>query len=90
MAHKENSPPKRNSTANKLWLYANIGLALLLILVGAAMLLWMGKESTSSNAPTLVSRSAQHQGKVAPDFSLPTLSGERIGLADYAGQVVLI
>jgi peroxiredoxin len=90
MTYKENSPAKTNSTSSKTWLYANIGLALLLILAGTAMLLWMGKESTPSSTSRLADQSAQHQGKTAPDFSLPALSGEKISLDDYAGQVVLI
>jgi peroxiredoxin len=87
---KQNSRAENSSTSNKIWLYANLGLALLLILAGTGMLLWVGKESASNNTPSRASQFAQHQGKVAPDFSLPALTGEKISLDDYAGQVVLI
>lgn len=90
MTYKEASFTKKNSIANKVWLYANISLAVLLILAGIAMFLWMGKESTLGSTTNPANQPARHQGSVAPNFSLPALTGEKVSLNDYAGQVVLI
>ena len=83
----------QNITQNrsKIWLYANVVLALFLIAAGIMMLFWMEEQSSSSAPSGSINQIAtQHQGRTAPDFTLSTLSGQQAALSDYAGQVVLI
>jgi peroxiredoxin len=75
--------PRRN------WFYANILLAVTLIIAGVGALLWMGQQS-SGNAAQASDPAAGHQGNPAPAFTLQSLEGQAVSLDDYAGQVVLV
>ena len=72
--------------SSKRWLYINIAIGVALILAGVAVLFLVDQQP----APTNTVAVSPHQGKVAPGFSLPLLSGETASLGDYKGQVVLI
>ena len=61
----------------------------MLILVGVALLFWMGQQpgqQQEGSARALM----PEQGQPAPNFSLMSLSGEPVSLSDYSGQVVLV
>ena len=72
--------------SSKLWLYVNIAIGVALILAGVAVLFLMDKEPAATSTVAV----SPHQGKAAPDFSLPSLAGETVALSNYKGQVVLI
>ena len=81
-SYRRHQPDK---TSRKKWLYLNIGVAIVLIVVGVGSLLWMGQQSaTSASQPTTPT------GATAPDFALLSPEGREISLSDYAGQVILI
>jgi cytochrome oxidase Cu insertion factor (SCO1/SenC/PrrC family) len=54
-----------------------------LVAVSALVTACGGPESRPSGAPTL------ERGDVAPDFSLPTATGDRLSLADLRGKPTL-
>lgn len=89
---------KKNKNGNRIqqlsqprsWLYINLALAVGLILAGAAMLLWVGRPSGTTQAASLSPVFSQQQGQPAPGFSLVSPEGDRFDLSDYAGQVVLV
>ena len=85
------STQNTSQNRSKIWLYANAALALLLIVAGIVMFFWVDEQSsTPGTAGSINKIAAQHQGRPAPGFTLPTLSGESATLSDYEGQVVLI
>ncbi|KKM09265.1 hypothetical protein SY88_19775 [Clostridiales bacterium PH28_bin88] len=47
-----------------------------------------GQGETQANAPAKAADIST--GKPAPDFSLPSLTGERVSLSDFRGQVVIL
>ncbi len=59
-----------------------IGLALILTGVGALLLNNGGDRAQAA--------SSEARQDPAPDFALPTLAGDRLALADYRGQYVLV
>ena len=71
------------------WFYVNIVVAIMLILVGVAILFWMGQQSSQQQVSSVRAPLPQ-QGQPAPNFSLMSLSGEPVSLSDYSGQVVLV
>jgi peroxiredoxin len=89
--NKKNHTYHRQPKANrkKSWLYLNLGLALALIVAGVVALFWLGQQSKQSTA-SASNPAADHQGRVAPDFTLYSPQGQSISLSDYAGQVILV
>lgn len=81
--HRLQPEPRRT------WFYANIVLAVALIVAGVGTLLWMGQQSTDSVAQAS-DPAAGHRGNRAPGFTLQSLEGQAVSLDDYAGQVVLV
>ncbi len=75
-------------------------LAGVLLGIGFGVILLWGFPSRESSAPPIVpitelgvelaAAPAPVEGAPAPDFELENLSGERVRLADYRGQVILI
>jgi len=53
-------------------------------------LAWMYLSADKSNASFSGTVAAPQQGFLAPDFSLPTMSGEIISLSNLRGQAVLV
>jgi peroxiredoxin len=86
-SHTYHRQPK--AKRKKSWLYLNLGLALTLIVAGVVALFWLGQQSERSTA-SASNPAADHQGRVAPDFTLYSPQGESISLSDYAGQVILV
>jgi peroxiredoxin len=81
----------QQANSPRIWLYINVILAIVLIVAGFVMLLWLGQQqSTPSRAATLNPVFSQQIGQPAPDFTLASLEGETVSLSDYTGQVVLI
>jgi len=80
----------QSTTTNKTWFYANVGLAVLLIIAGVVALFWMGQQTVSSRTTEPDDTVAQTQGQTAPDFTLQALNGTPISLSDYSGQVILV
>jgi len=85
-AGKKHAVSARRRGKSKTWLYVNIVIAVVLIVGGIAVLFWMGDQESSKPAAT---QSAQI-GATAPDFQLPSLTGEPVVLSDYQGQVILV
>jgi len=82
--HRQQQPEPR-----RFWFYANIFLAVALIVAGVGTLLWMGQQSTR-NTVRASNPTTRHQGNTAPAFTLQSLAGQPVSLDDYAGQVVLV
>lgn len=53
-------------------------------------LVWIFLSADKNAASFAGTTAAPHQGFLAPDFSLPTTSGETIRLSDLRGQAVLV
>ena len=85
-----NSSRSQALSQPRTWLYINLVLAAGLILAGAGMLLWMGRQPGPSQAAPLSPVFSQQQGQPAPDFRLASPEGDLFNLSDYAGQVVLV
>lgn len=93
----------RKSMRSVLWLVAA---ALLGAAVVTVYFLATGDDGGEASGPTIGDVTAERRQAVerrsslpaadeteiepAPDFALPTLAGDRVGLADYEGQVVLV
>ncbi len=73
-------PPSRQ------WLYINIAVAGLLIVLAGIGLVWASRP-TSAAVPQ---PTAQPAGQIAPDFTLKTLDGETVSLSDFRGKVVMV
>ena len=80
-------------------------LVLLLILASLALMFWAGWANFESRRQQAARIQAQHvalepeaenayvsplQGKMAPEFTLPDLTGKKVSLADYKGKAVLL
>jgi cytochrome c biogenesis protein CcmG/thiol:disulfide interchange protein DsbE len=78
------------SQPQKIWFYANITLAVMLIFVGIWLLFWLGNQASSKNMADAAPRPAGQIGLPAPNFNLLSPTGESITLSDYEGQVVLV
>ena len=63
---------------------------IVLFIVGVMLLLWMALQSNNSQSIAQSVPQVPEQGKPAPDFSSPALSGGEIALADYTGKVVIV
>lgn len=59
----------------------------LILLLGLA---WIYLSADKTNASSSGTSAAPQQGFLAPDFSLPTTTGETIRLSDLRGQAVLV
>ncbi|MCB9422286.1 MAG: TlpA family protein disulfide reductase [Ardenticatenaceae bacterium] len=64
-----------------------VGIAL--FIVGVMLLLWMALQSGGSQ-PVASAPEVPEQGKSAPNFTSPVLSGGEVALADYSGDVVIV
>jgi thiol-disulfide isomerase/thioredoxin len=53
-------------------------------------LIWIYLSADKSNASDSATVTAPQQGFLAPDFELPTSTGETLTLSDLRGQAVLI
>ena len=84
--HKKSKTYTQRQVKSKTWLYVNIVVAMMLIVGGIVVLFWMGEQGAEKSTPA---QSAQ-MGATAPDFQLPSLTGEPITLSDYQGQVILV
>ncbi|MDM8518864.1 redoxin domain-containing protein [Anaerolineales bacterium HSG6] len=73
---------------NKTWLYINLILASLMLIMGGILLVWVGQQT--SDSPAKPDEYAEQRGKVMENFTLTTLNGDEARLSDYDGQVVLI
>ncbi len=62
----------------------------LYILILALGLIWIYVARDNANASSSGTSAAPQQGFLAPDFSLPTTTGETIRLSDLRGQAVLV
>jgi peroxiredoxin len=80
----------QQANSPRTWLYLNVTLAILLIVAGSVMLLWLGQQSSTPSRAALDPVFSQQVGQPAPDFTLTSLEGEAVSLSDYRGQVVLI
>lgn len=81
---------RHHSQPQKIWFYANITLAVILIIVGIGLLFWLGNRASSKNMAGATARPAGQIGLPAPNFNLLSPTGESITLSDYEGQVVLV
>jgi len=89
--HKQKIHHQRHhSQPKKTWFYANITLAVMLIIAGIGLLFWQGNQSSSKNVAIAATRPAGQIGLPAPNFNLLSPTGESITLSDYEGQVVLV
>lgn len=76
--------------------YPYLGLAVaILLMVGAAVIYERGRADESESGLSVVTLagrpgSTPRLGEPAPDFTLATLDGQRLGLADLRGRPVLI
>jgi peroxiredoxin len=66
--------------------------ALVLILGGVGAMVWMGLKTAESSSTTnsYGAPALAQQGGTATDFTLASLAGTDISLADYAGEVVVV
>lgn len=76
--------PKKN------WFYFNIAIALILIGLGVVSLFWLGPQSTGRSSSSAGQFAQQPGNSPAADFSLTSLDGTQVSLADYKGQVILV
>jgi cytochrome c biogenesis protein CcmG/thiol:disulfide interchange protein DsbE len=67
--------------------YTFIGIGL--FIAGITLLLWMALSGSSQPAAQLAPQ-VMEQGKPAPTFTSPLLTGGETALADYAGEVVVV
>ncbi len=78
---------KKQNRPSRQWLYINIAVAGLLIVIAGIGLVWAGKPSATAAIPQ---PTAQPSGEIAPDFTLETLDGETVSLSDFRGKVVMV
>lgn len=81
VSHKQQTKPSRR------WLYINLAVAGLLIIIAGFGLVWASQSSSSATVPQ---PTAQPSGQIAPDFTLTTLDGDTVSLSDLRGKVVLV
>jgi methylamine dehydrogenase accessory protein MauD len=83
---------------NIFWLVAILGLWLVVLFLAfvlwgelraLALLRWR-LEQLEAIAPKRIGRSGLRPGKKAPDFKLPTISGDEVTLHDYANRKLLL
>ncbi|MFN8442055.1 MAG: TlpA disulfide reductase family protein [Caldilineaceae bacterium] len=73
----------------KSWAYFQISLAAILFVGALGTLVWLAI-NTGQNQDGGAAANLAQQGEPAPDFALPSISGDSVHLSDYAGQVVVI
>lgn len=76
---------KKQSRPSRRWLYINIIIAGLLIIIAGYGLVLANQPASAVPQPT-----AQPSGQLAPNFTLKTLDGETVSLSDFRGKVVLV
>lgn len=60
------------------------------LLIGSALLAGCGNTTTNGSGPKTPTESSDNSGQAAPAFTLDTIDGQQVSLADYKGKVVLI
>ena len=73
-----------------LWIVALFSGFLLLGALRALALLRWRLEQLEATTPSRISRSGLRLGKLAPDFTLPSVTGADVALRDFAGRKVLL
>ncbi len=68
----------------------NIGLVLVLVLIGMALYGFLQKETKSQNTVAYLGQEEQVEEKLAPDFTLQTLDGETLTLSELRGKKVIL
>ena len=93
-AQRNVSHGRRDARRQKKVRQNNIMLAaaLVLILGGVGTIVWMGLKTAESTSTTNAygAPALAQQGAAATDFTLASLAGTDISLADYAGNVVVV
>ncbi len=84
--------PQQSGLSKKSWFYINVALAVTLIITGVWVLIAMSRQSSGvpEQNGSVPRPTSEHQGQIAQDFDLPTLTGKNVALSDYSGQVVLV
>ncbi len=87
MSRKKASSTNQKQLSRR-WLYINIAVAGLLIIVAGIGLVWASQQPSSTTS--IPQPTVQPSGQAAPNFTLTTLDGETVNLSDFRGKVVLV